>query len=197
MQNYVDGAMKIAQKLGIGGGNERHRVQSSSNNAKETLTLSGTLSEMNGKGTYPIERRVSQDSYSDENDDGELSQTSDNEQRNGDGSSSEITNTQEEQANYREVDDGTSDLSSEHNHGAHRGNPLFRSDAFEQIPSQNHQVMSANQGFRPPQDSRHNITNNTDQNLNENFRDHRNQPSHIQNGSNSGFIGNNSSGLHL
>lgn len=60
------------------------------------------------------------------------------------------------------------------NKNDHRNNPLFRSDAFEQIPSQMHQVMSQNTNFGNREDrggtNLNDITNNTDQNLQENFR---------------------------
>ena len=50
----------------------------------------------------------------------------------------------------------------------HRNNPLFRSDAFDQIPSQNKQLSQNTYGQQriPTGD----ITANTDQNLNENFK---------------------------
>lgn len=110
------------------------------------------------------ERRLSQDkdgsySYDGENDDGQLSETSNEDnmqlmqQQHRDQvhqSSSEMTYTQNEDTAERH-DDNTSELSSQMSPSnasppkveeKHRNNPLFRSDAFDQIPSQNYQLMS-------------------------------------------------------
>jgi len=166
------------------------------------------------------------------NDDGELSQTSNEEgdqmmkQQNHEvinlrarpdqrgaaqqyqNTSSEITNTEaegeyegeeEEADTAQNVDQSSSDLSSatesvrNADEGAadqdprdqrypderHRDNPLFRSDAFEQIPSQMHQVMSlrptaASRGHAQGERAAQDLTNNTDLNIQENFTNESN-----------------------
>ena len=81
MQNYVENAMKITERLGLGSmrrdGDENNQLQSSNKHAKETLTLSGTMSE-NGEHRHPNQGQSNEETYS-EGDDGELSQTSNEE----------------------------------------------------------------------------------------------------------------------
>ena len=80
--------------------------------------------------------------------------------RNGNNDTSELSSQLSPSQSAREVED---EIDEEH-----RNNPLFRSDAFDQIPSQNKQLSQNTYGQQriPTGD----ITANTDQNLNENFK---------------------------
>ena len=229
--------MKIGLKLGLEKNRRMEEAEVDTNRhpttnpaAKETLTLSGDLSQVNqnypqtnhGTGAAqnshyyyqnPLDtqargglRQTSNRHFikpEESNDDGELSNTSNEEneqmlkQQNRDriinpqtlNTSSELTNTEANENDYVAGEEGqtSSEISSPtrspeaiDNRGypdQKSSNPLFRSDAFDQMPSNQHQVHSQ-------AGPRHNMTNTTDQNLQENFKsesnDYRNEYRHRQ-----------------